>query len=139
MPLKDIPDWYIGALCTVEQLSEQPRNWDGYGSLNIQAPATTTGNELLAILSRIGAPAPHIAPLSGGGLQFEWDFAGRGLELEIRTTGEIEFLTISRDGGMLDGDISDPRSQVSVLLDWLMTGEFELTEAYLESRYAISP
>lgn len=139
MPLTDIPDWYIHAVRTVNRLSDQAENWDGYGSLNIQVPARATANELLAILSMSGMSAPHILPLSSGGLQFEWDFEGRGLELEILPSGEVEFLTTSTDGEMLEGDVSDPKKQIAILLDWLITGEFGPTVSYLESRYALSP
>ncbi|MDQ2920604.1 MAG: hypothetical protein M3R52_03160 [Acidobacteriota bacterium] len=116
-----------------------PANWDGYGSLDIQPPAKTAALELMLTLSLYGADAPHIAPLSEGGLQFEWRSGGRDLELEITTTGDLEFLTADASGDMLEGPVSDPRRQIPVLIVWLRTGEFAVTETYLESQYAASP
>ncbi len=139
MPLSDIPYWYTRAVQTVMRLADQAENWDGYGSLNIQIPARTRANELLAILSINGASAPHIAPLSGGGLQFEWEFAGRELELEILPTGDIDFLTTSPNGEMLQGEVPDPKKQIPLLFGWLITGEFTTAASYLENRYATSP
>jgi hypothetical protein len=137
-PMSEIPTWYVQALETVERLARLSANWDGYGSLDIQLPAKTAALELMPVLSLYRAEAPHIAPVSGGGLQFEWDFEGRQLEVEIRPTGEIEFLTADGTEDMLEGPMSDPWKQVPLLLQWLRTGNFEVTWSYLEHQYATS-
>ncbi len=85
------------------ELSELPENWDGYGSPGIQPVVKETASDLIETLHKAGAPMPHFAPVSGGGIQLEWRKKNRELELEILPNGEIAFLKAPEPGEMEEG------------------------------------
>lgn len=49
-------------------------------------------------------PTPHISPVPGGGIQFEWQKGYRELELEILPNRSIEFLVVT-EGDMTEGHL----------------------------------
>lgn len=101
------------------ELSELPNNWDGYGSPGIQPAVKVAASDLIGVLHKAGAPMPHFALVSGGGLQLEWRKKNRELELEILPSGEIGFLKAHESGEMQEGIL--PRSfhlDVFELVKW---------------------
>lgn len=102
------------------ELSILPDNWDGYGSPSLQPAVKEAAADLIGILCEAGAPLPHFAPVSGGGLQLEWQRNGRELELEILPNGDLAFLKVYESGEMEEGLL--PRSfhdHVVELVQWL--------------------
>jgi len=71
----------------LDELAGLPENWDGHGSPPIRATAKETVFKLLELLDQLDMPVPHFAPVSGGGLQLEWQQGKRELELEIFPQG----------------------------------------------------
>lgn len=95
-------------------------NWDGEGGEPIQRRILAIASELLLPLARLQPPIPRIAPVLGGGIQFEWEVAGRELEIEILPDGSVEYLTAEGDRAQ-EGSLSDlPIDEVRTLAQWLM-------------------
>lgn len=82
-------------------------NWDHEGGGPIEPRILNIASELLAPLASLGLPVPRIAPVLGGGIQFEWDVAGKELEVEILPDGTVEFLTADEHGQVEEGRLPD--------------------------------
>lgn len=105
---------------SLDRIAELPRNWDQEGGEPIGQRVLSIANELLLPLARLQPPIPRIAPVLGGGLQFEWRAGPRELEIEILPDGSVEYLTI--DGAQTqEGLLPDlPKQAVMSLVEWLM-------------------
>jgi hypothetical protein len=121
----NVSEWYLDALKTISELGGLPNNWDGYGSPMLHEEARIIAVQVLSLLAWTGADAPHIAPVPGGGLQFEWDVADRSLELEVLPSGEIEFLVTMDNGWSREGPITSKDKQIPFLTKWLRTGYYD--------------
>jgi hypothetical protein len=65
-------------------------------------------------------PYPQILPVSGGGVQVEFQLGGRELELEFLANGALAILTVDTDGSMWEAELAAGCSTLySQLLDWL--------------------
>src|SRR5581483_7638676 len=98
IPKYEMPQRLRRMVDELDELTSLPENWDGYGSLPIQARAKETALKLIELLDQLDMPIPHFAPVSGGGLQMEWQKGKRELELEILPQGEVLFLTADDSG-----------------------------------------
>jgi hypothetical protein len=121
-PLNSETEWQIAALRAIHRLAAMDDNWDGYGSPRIQIAAKEGAGRLLCTLAMCEPPTPHIAPVPGGGLQFEWEHDGRELELEILPDGNLEFLATEESGEMVEGPLKAWNAEVPSLIHWLLTG-----------------
>lgn len=96
------------------------QNWDGEGGQPIQQRVLSLAGELLLPLARLQPPTPRIAPVLGGGIQFEWEVAGRELEVEIMPDGSVEYLTADGESTQ-EGSLPDlPIGEIRNLVQWLM-------------------
>jgi hypothetical protein len=91
-PLGSVADWYLDSLETVKRLGNMPENWDGFGSPSLPVRATIAAGYLLSLVSQLTWTPPHIAPVPGGGIQLEWDYDKRSLELEVHPNGDMDFV-----------------------------------------------
>ncbi len=65
---------------------------------------------------------PHVVPIHGGGVQFEWASQTSELELEIRPTGSIEFLIVDEQEKTFEGPIENPdSSKLFSLSNWFLS------------------
>lgn len=101
-----INEWLEDSQNQLHQLSKLPENWDSYGSSRIKPTSVEKTADLLIDLAKFGMPTPSIFPVSGGGIQLEWQKGKRELEIEILPNGEIEFLKVYENGEMQEGRIS---------------------------------
>jgi len=115
----EISAWLRDALKKVTELAELPEDWDGYGSRPIQQKAYQQAANLLSYLSKFNLPAPQIFPVPGGGVQFEWQNAKCGLEIEALPDGSIEYLIVDERHEMREGSVT-PGSFIEVdrLVNW---------------------
>jgi hypothetical protein len=104
------------AVRMLREFARMPENWDGYDSPPLTAGASHTAMELLAAIGD-GLTGVRIAPVSGGGVQFEWHIGPRELELEILPDGSIQFLIVE-GSQMREGDVLT-REALEALLRWL--------------------
>jgi hypothetical protein len=89
----------------VTELSNLSENWDSYGSSSIQPPAIEMALKILSLVDRQGVATPQIFPVSGGGIQLEWQSGSRELELEILPNGMLEYLVVDEQKNMQEGSL----------------------------------
>ena len=120
-PIESTNQWQREAQQAIARLARLPVNWDGYGSLPIKQPAIERAADLVTLLARFSImPRPQIFPVSGGGLQLEFQRVNRELELEVMPDGSIEYLTVNEIGYMREGSITSPDAkEVVILAHWL--------------------
>jgi hypothetical protein len=94
IPTGTLSQWQIQGIKRLNQVLLLPNNWDSYGS---SPPTPDAANIAMDVLTGIDIEyfvAPQIIPVSGGGLQLEWEIGSRRLELEILHDGSVEYLTL---------------------------------------------
>lgn len=121
LPLDGVRPEFLSSVRTLARLIQLPGNWDSYGSLPIQPPAYFGALWLLLVLNDTAVSAPHIGPVSDGGIQLEWQLAGRELELEILPDGTIGYLSVNDRGEIETGDVEvGDTAQVQLLTGQLL-------------------
>jgi hypothetical protein len=116
--------WLSSALADVARIADLPHNWDGHGSPVLGAKEREHVTKLLSSIDNADLPAPNIVPISGGGIQIEWQHNGRELELEIEAGSEdLIFLKVYQDGTTEENvyPITD-LDRTKELLNWLLSG-----------------
>jgi hypothetical protein len=120
-PLGRVADWYLDSLETVRRLGAMGDGWDGYGSPSIPVGTTIKAGYILSLISEYKTGSPHLAPVPGGGIQLEWDYDNRALEIEIHPSGEINFL-IAEGEEVVVRPLHE--KLLFPLLTWVRTGSF---------------
>ena len=87
-------DKVIGDL---DKISKLPANWDSYGSPKISENIIFAAKKFLYNLEYVSIDAPRVVPISGGGIQFEWLYGDRELELEFLESENIGYLKVLND------------------------------------------
>lgn len=118
-PLPTASLWLIEALRRIRSLSELKANWDGYGSPSLSEPAVAAVVRLLKALEHHRPEMPTIRPVPGGGLQMDWHFKDRELEIEIFPEGNVQFLAISGDQEFEDALPLGQPEILRTLVNWL--------------------
>jgi len=118
-PASENTAWHRRALGSLLRLTRLPEAWDSYGSPRLQSAALESAGRLIGLLSLHNPPFPHVSPVPGGGVQFEWEYFGRGLEIEVLPDGTVEFLAVAEDGRMSEGQLSETHKQLPRLIRWL--------------------
>jgi hypothetical protein len=104
-PVVNSTAWLRAAQHKISELAQLADNWDSYGSRPIQPKAIEQTSEALRHLSAINLPLPQIFPVPGGGLQIEFEYNGRELEIEFLPDGSIGYLLVAQNGEMHEGSI----------------------------------
>ena len=128
----EMPPWLVDVLPRLGELASLQENWDSYGS---PPPPLKLMGDALAVVQRAERllgyshtwhtvmPTPSIVPLSGGGIQIEWQTPVKELELEFFDERRIVALAVNvATGETTEGafDASDC-DMISALLAWLMS------------------
>jgi len=110
-------------LCDVARLED---NWDGCGST---APGATVVMAALGLVQRLADSADHplpeafVCPISGGGLQLDWDLGARHIEIEFLDKDRLAVLTEDTSGSSEAMETYEfPASRadrIKDLFDWL--------------------
>jgi len=109
------------SLEVLKEIAHYGDNWDSYGSPPIREGVCDSARELLLSLGP-EVPSPTVVPVSGGGIQFEWQFEERELEIEFCPNGGIEYLQESEEGITNEGRISPVHHHLAPnLVRWLLT------------------
>jgi hypothetical protein len=118
--LEDKPSvWQRRVLGSLLRLKQLPQSWDSYGSPQLQYGAEAAAAELIASLAFLEPPLPHVAPVPGGGVQFEWEHGNKSLEIEVQPDGSMEYLVVTETGQAGEGPIAQKHTQVPLLIRWL--------------------
>ena len=103
-------------------LTSLPRDWDSYGS---PPPSQVAINASFDLLDRMpksvfeDLPIPFVAPVPGGGIQFDWSVGRRDLELHVMPDGSIQYLR-AFGGDILDeGPLKLNPIETRALFAWL--------------------
>jgi hypothetical protein len=111
-----------GLIKRIAELSKLPNGWDSYGSPPISTLATTVAFSVVVGLGPDFLSYVNVVPVSGGGIQFEWDVLNRGLEVEISPTGAVEYLKSERNLSVEEGPIEDGSfSELRSLIMWTVS------------------
>jgi hypothetical protein len=102
----------------LRELAQLPAGWDGQGGPGLRASAVMVAIGLVNDGRFCDLPVPHMGPVVGGGLQFEWQVGPRSLEIEILPEGSIEYLA-AVDEDESQGEVRSD-SMLDVLFSWLM-------------------
>jgi hypothetical protein len=79
----EVPSWLKPTIQSFLDLLQLPRDWDGYGAVEIQEQIAQKALFVLVEVMDNNAPAPSVVPLRDGGIQVEWHRRGRNLEIEF--------------------------------------------------------
>lgn len=105
IPTGALSQWQIQGIKRLNKVLSLPENWDSYGSCPPTHAAANAAMDLLTGIDIDYFVAPRVVPVSGGGLQLEWEIGERGLELLILDDGSVEYLTTERGEPHEEGHI----------------------------------
>lgn len=116
------------------QFAKLKENWDSYASNAIDKNCISRAIDILKYLISLQdqfnfeTPLPFVAPLSNGGIQFEWEDENKYLELScLPKSSEIDFFASGRTSAgeiNLEG-ATKPLSNIIKLLRWFASGHAE--------------
>jgi hypothetical protein len=110
IPLEQLHMWQLQALRDINSIASLPTDWNSYGSRQITSDATGKAIGLIVGLTGYSEmPRPHVAPVSGGGIQLLWRNGEQELDIEVLPNGSTEYLISLGedciDDGQLNGDL----------------------------------
>ena len=85
------------AIDDLDALSKLPIDWDSYGSPKISNDLIIAAKSFLYQLEYEFIAAPRVVPISGGGIQLEWQMGERELELEFIDSDNIGYLKVRNE------------------------------------------
>lgn len=92
----DEPWWLDRCLKKLDEFKDLELNWNSYDSLPIDHDLISQAKALLESVSILDISEPFVAPVSNGGINFEWDMPLRYLSIKIRTEG-VRFFCVKKD------------------------------------------
>lgn len=109
--------WQKEAIKGLYGLEQLQWNWDGYNSTPPSPVAVAIAQKLI-YRDTPELPIPNIVPVSGGGIQIEWNTIPRGLQVEVLPTGYVLYLKTG-SGEPIEENALHNISQFDSLLTWL--------------------
>lgn len=117
--VSELNSWIRETQNILQELKQLPENWNSYGSPKVTSEALNRSQELIRIFALSGMSKPQIFPVSGGGIQFEWQGDKGELEIEILPNGDILYLIVDENEDTDEGKISPNFTlDVSRLAKW---------------------
>ena len=118
------PKWLAKAKYDLDRIMKLPDNWDSYGSPSIPEVLYKNAENFLISLEAEDIEPPFVAPVSGGGIQFEWQNMDRELEIEFVQSNVFGYLKIIDDEPVDEGQFSfKDYNSVRQLIKWLKMGQ----------------
>ncbi len=119
--LERLNTWQLYALREIQSVAALPANWDGAGSPSVTQRAISTAiNHLVRLTELRDLPTPHVAPVSGGGIQLVWVTASRQFDIEVLPNGTIEYLVSEGKTPKYEGQLKRSDYEVTkVLAAWV--------------------
>lgn len=119
------PTWQTSVVEKISSYRSLPQNWNSYGSPPPSAIARQKAILFITALLDEKQPRPRVTPVSGGGIQFEWSYGEREVEIEFLHDGTIEYvLTDAKTNDELPGRFDQPsRADIGRILSWLIETE----------------
>jgi hypothetical protein len=124
-PDENTAPWLIKATDDLDQIMNLPDNWDSYKSPSISFRLLMNAKNFLSSLEFENVSPPRVVPVSGGGIQFEWQYGNRELEVEFVEESFVGYLKVVNDQPTGEGQfsISDYDSG-RLLIKWLRPRQF---------------
>ena len=94
--VRALGEWQVEALKKLARFGLLPMNWDSYGSPPISDDVLEATAELVSGVSLQRVPDFAMTPVSGGGVQMEWEKGDRKLILEVHP--DITFDVLIAEG-----------------------------------------
>jgi len=112
--------WKLQTIYKILGLSNLEENWDSYGGKPTDQIIINKTVELIQSLSfpYDEMPLPAVIPTSEGGLQLEWSEGGKELEIEIRSSGDIEWFMCQNGEPIEEGFVKEI-AQLNSLVSWV--------------------
>lgn len=98
--------WLIKTTGDLDQLTNLPDNWDSYNSPSISSRLLMNAKNFLSSLEFENISPPRVVPISGGGIQFEWQYGNRELEVEFVEDNIVGYLKVVNDQPTGEGQFS---------------------------------
>jgi len=118
------PKWLAKAKYDLYRIMKLPDNWDSYGSPSIPEVLYKNAENFLRCLEVEDIEAPFVAPVSGGGIQFEWQNKTRELEIEFVQSNVFGYLKIIGDEPFDEGQFPIQNyDSARLLIKWFKTGQ----------------
>ena len=77
----------------LQAIKSLPDGWDSYGAPRPDARLVAAARGLIECVAQAAdLPQPHVNPTRSGGVQFEWESAGRYFEIEVTRQCAAEYL-----------------------------------------------
>ena len=114
--------WAAETVKKVLGLTSLPHNWDSYGSPPPSQVAIFASFGLLNSIPKTvfeDLPLPFVAPVSGGGIQLDWNVGTRELELHIMPDGSTQFLRAFGGEVLDEGPLRLSPIETRALFAWL--------------------
>lgn len=118
----------VDGLLRLGQLRGLGPDWNSYGSPPPSESLIRFAEAFLEVSDRALAPflpAPHVVPVSGGGIKFTWINNAREVEIEFGPSGdkttEVEFLCVSHGEPLREGPVSE-FGEILDHLTWVIQG-----------------
>ena len=113
--------WLPQACDRVRAMEKLRAGWDSHGA---EPPNSKVIDAAIALLTKLADAAsfakPHIQPTPVGGIQFEWESAGRYLEVECTPSSEAHCYYQDREAGVEEEQVLPSGGNVDVLLKYLV-------------------
>jgi hypothetical protein len=120
IPIENLDAVQLHLLREIHGVASLSPNWDSYESPPPTPAAIMSTVTQVVRLDLSNLPVPHVAPVSGGGIQLIWQNEGRTLDLEVLPSGRIEYLTSQGGTHRLEGELTASDYQMTqALVAWL--------------------
>ena len=116
--------WEGEAVRALLKLTSLPTDWDGEASPPPDPRVVEVALRFVAMVAELGLghlPQPHLVPLSGGGVHFEWAAGARQLQVAIFPDAPADFLRIEDQAVVNEGELRlTSWEQIRALFAWLI-------------------
>jgi hypothetical protein len=115
--------WEVEAIRSLLKLTSLPTDWDGDAGPPPDRGVVDAAIRFLAAVADLGLgrlPQPHVVPLSGGGVHFEWAAGARQLQVAIFPDAPADFLRVEGRAVVDQGVLRlTAWEQIRALFAWL--------------------
>ena len=120
VPVSELSESQLEAIKRLFGFRRLPHDWDSYESPPPSESAINVATKVIESVDFNRFSIPRINPVSGGGIQLEWDIDTREIEIEILEDGSMQFLRAESGEPIDEGPIpSATAADVNSLLLWL--------------------
>ncbi len=111
-------------LRNLENLRELAEDWDSYGSPAVSERLIQNAKAFLNSVEDMHLPKTFVVPVSGGGVQLEWNVVDKELEVDFLQDNLVRYLKIVKDNPAEEGDFSiGDTESAHELIEWLKRHE----------------